>query len=234
MGGTYLPLHLSAIHKGNFGLPSEIFSESVFLLQSLCFSYLFPIRWTFRHGLQKNNLLYVVTDRTFFLFFLPYLLIDKRASLDLRLSLSSGLPSEFAYEDEHYVISASGSRADLLNIAVNLYEGELRYFFADHKNYYYLPMEDRAIHKSVGAFVERSARRQATKETCYERKQGLFLPEPEIIFAPVYKSAFRSEQQYALFDRQILTNECKLLEYASAVIRYAAAKINTKTREKMV
>ena len=160
--------------------------------------------------------------------------VDKRASLDLRLSLSSGLPSEFAYEDEHYVISASGSRADLLNIAVNLYEGELRYFFADHKNYYYLPMEDRAIHKSVGAFVERSARRQATKETCYERKQGLFLPEPEIIFAPVYKSAFRSEQQYALFDRQILTNECKLLEYASAVIRYAAAKINTKTREKMV
>ena len=138
--------------------------------------------------------------------------VDKRASLDLRLSLSSVLPSEFAYEDE----------------------GELRYFFADHKNYYYLPMEDRAIHKSVGAFVERSARRQATKETCYERKQGLFLPEPEIIFAPVYKSAFRSEQQYALFDRQILTNECKLLEYASAVIRYAAAKINTKTREKMV
>lgn len=160
--------------------------------------------------------------------------VDKRASLDLRLSLRSGLPSEFAYEDDHYVISASGSRADLLNIAVNLYEGELKYFFADHKNYYYLPMEDRAIHKSVGAFVERSARRQATKETCYERKQGLFLPEPEIIFAPVYKSAFRSEQQYALFDKQMLTNESKLLEYASAVIRYAAAKINTKTREKMV
>ena len=159
--------------------------------------------------------------------------VDKRASLDLRLSLSSGLPSEFAYEDEHYVISASGSRADLLNIAVNLYEGELRYFFADHKNYYYLPMEDRAIHRSVGEFVERSKRKPATRQNCYERRQGLFLPEPEIIFAPVLYREYKGDTMYAELREDMLEDGERLLGYGASVLRYLQSKINAQRKGKM-
>lgn len=62
---------------------------------------------------------------------------------------------------------------------------EARYFYANYKDYYYLPTEDRAIHKSVASFVEKEFRQKATKETCYTKKEALFLP----LFLPEKKSA---------------------------------------------
>ena len=35
------------------------------------------------------------------------------------------------------------------------------------KNYYYLPEQNCAIHKSVAAYVDKSRRTAATKNTCY-------------------------------------------------------------------
>lgn len=65
-----------------------------------------------------------------------------------------------------------------LALSVPLYEGELKYFYPDYQNYYYLIYEDRAIHKSVGQYVEKAARRQAAPKNCYTRVTGLFLPVP--------------------------------------------------------
>lgn len=67
----------------------------------------------------------------------------------------------------------SGAEAVLV---LPLYEGTLKYFFADYKNYYYLPKEDMAIHKSVAEFVDSSFRNKATAATCYTKKSGRFLP----------------------------------------------------------
>lgn len=64
-------------------------------------------------------------------------------------------------------------------LRVPLREGEARYFFEDYRNYFYLPAEDMAVHKSVGAFVEPSHRVKATRETCYVRKSGTFYPAPQ-------------------------------------------------------
>ena len=33
--------------------------------------------------------------------------------------------------------------------------------------YYYLPEEDSAVHKSVGIYVDKSRRKAATPQTCY-------------------------------------------------------------------
>ena len=38
-----------------------------------------------------------------------------------------------------------------------LLEGTLKYYYPDYKNYYYLPLEDEAVHKSVGVYVDRPA-----------------------------------------------------------------------------
>ena len=53
-----------------------------------------------------------------------------------------------------------------------------KYFYPDYQNYYYLIYEDHAIHKSVGQYVEKAARRQASPKNCYTRVPGLFLPVP--------------------------------------------------------
>ncbi|MBO4390871.1 MAG: ribonuclease H-like domain-containing protein [Lachnospiraceae bacterium] len=62
-------------------------------------------------------------------------------------------------------------------IRLSIYRGELKLFFRDYKNYYYLPLEDTAIHKKLGSLVDSAHRKPATKETCYQKKSGIFLPE---------------------------------------------------------
>ena len=61
-------------------------------------------------------------------------------------------------------------------LRVPLTQAELKYFYPNPEDYYYLPMEDEAIHKSVSSFVERSHRVQAKASTCYTRRSGVFIP----------------------------------------------------------
>lgn len=72
--------------------------------------------------------------------------------------------------------------------------GELKHFYKDYKNYYYLPAEDIAYHKSVSEFVDRSARVQATARTAYTKKTGTFVPvfsssgiNPDYLFRRSYE-----------------------------------------------
>lgn len=65
-----------------------------------------------------------------------------------------------------------------ISLAVPLCEQTLKHYFSDTKNYFYLPDEDRAVHKSVGIYVDRDHRLRATKDNCYARKSGVFLPCP--------------------------------------------------------
>ena len=46
-------------------------------------------------------------------------------------------------------------------------DGYCKIFYKDYKNYYYLPEQNCAIHKSVAAYVDKSRRTAATKNTCY-------------------------------------------------------------------
>lgn len=52
----------------------------------------------------------------------------------------------------------------------------LKYFFEQYRDYFYLPEEDHAIHKSVAQFVDPAFRKKATAATCYTKKEGCFMP----------------------------------------------------------
>lgn len=73
------------------------------------------------------------------------------------------VPAEFSNED--FSISVEYRRMD---VAVELKNGAVRYFFPDYQNYYYLPHEDKAIHKSVGIYVDSHFRQKAVYETAYQ------------------------------------------------------------------
>lgn len=64
---------------------------------------------------------------------------------------------------------------DLAKVKIPLLEGTLKYFYPDYKNYYYLPLEDEAVHKSVGKYVDASCREQAKASNCHKRVSGYFL-----------------------------------------------------------
>ena len=96
---------------------------------------------------------------------------------ELRLSLRTPVPVPVPVSSEAagFSVELYGSKAE---IHIPLRKRTLLHFFPDYKNYYYLPEEDRAVHKSVGQFVDSRFREQAKAENCYIRVRGVFLPCP--------------------------------------------------------
>ena len=112
-----------------------------------------------------------------------------------------------------------------INLCADLYEGELKYYYSDYKDYYYLPMEDKAIHKSVAEFVDRKFRKKATAKTCYQRVSGLFLPEPEPVFSPVLFREYKDKLCYVQFSKQLFDNKKLTEAYLRSVIKQLKLKI---------
>ena len=61
------------------------------------------------------------------------------------------------------------THTDHVYVRIPLYQGMARMYYLDYKNYFYLPAEDMAVHKSVAACVDPAYRKKATPETCYTR-----------------------------------------------------------------
>ena len=92
--------------------------------------------------------------------------------LDLCFESPCSVPVDFEAENGRVNMSLE---KNLLKFRIELYQGDLKFFYPNYKDYFYLPLEDTAVHKSVGEFVDKSARVRATAKTCYTRKSGLFV-----------------------------------------------------------
>jgi len=93
------------------------------------------------------------------------------------------------------------------------FQGELKYFYPNPSDYYYLPLEDCAMHKSVASFVEKEFRKKATAATCYTKKEGIFVP-----LALRTKKASRSSSEAQQKEAQTEVNAslpCFLPDYKS-------------------
>lgn len=83
-----------------------------------------------------------------------------------------------------------------------VFEGTLYYFFEDYKNYYYLPKEDQAIHKSVASYVDKEYRQPAKRENCYTKQTGLFLPQPTPRFTPAFRQEYHASLSWFLWKEE--------------------------------
>lgn len=137
--------------------------------------------------------------------------------LDLVYESPFSVPVEFQAENGRVCISAEGSR---LTCRVELYMGELKFFYSNYKDYYYLPFEDEAVHKSIGEYVEKDARVKATAKTCYTRKCSLFLPQYEELWTPVLLRDYKDKQAFVEYCPEMLTSDQTAAEYAGQLIRY--------------
>lgn len=86
---------------------------------------------------------------------------------------SLSLPNFFSSQTEWGDIAIDGQT---VTFQITPFCGELKHFYSDYKNYYYLPMEDMAIHQKVAQFVDSHHKKKATASTAYSRQTGLFLP----------------------------------------------------------
>ncbi|MBQ9990076.1 MAG: ribonuclease H-like domain-containing protein [Lachnospiraceae bacterium] len=103
-------------------------------------------------------------------------------------------------------------------LRVPVYNEEMKFFYSDYKNYYYLPEEDVAMHKSVASFVEKSHRIQATAATCYTRKFSSYLPQWDYVFEPFFKREYKSPLLFFELTEEFKTDRKAFSLYASHLL----------------
>lgn len=106
-------------------------------------------------------------------------------------TITGYFPVSLQTKQDHILYSFDSRR---IEISIPLYEGTLYHFYKDYKNYYYLPDEDMAVHKSVGIYVDPAHRQKATAANCYTKKSGSFLPLPKK-FTPESVPLFKKERK---------------------------------------
>lgn len=89
-----------------------------------------------------------------------------------------------------------------IKIKLPLYEGTLKFYYPDYKNYYYLPLEDEAVHKSVAVYTDTQHRQKATASTCYKKYNGIFVYAPDSCSLPLLKEDLRAKECYTFWPLQ--------------------------------
>ena len=146
----------------------------------------------------------------------------KRQELVLSLRFESELPVQVSYSANGCYFTGNGGNGVL---KVPLYEEEMKYYYSNYRDYYYLPEEDMAVHKSVAASVDPDHRRQATAATCYTRKVSAYLPQWEPMFTPFYKRSFRDRDYFFELTDEFKTSRQSFNDYASHVLQNMAIAV---------
>lgn len=143
----------------------------------------------------------------------------KTKVLDMKFRLRTKLPRELYLEDRYFVVSASGEDPLLFELCVPVQHDVCRMYFQNYKEYYYLPKDDTAIHKSVGEFVDKSNRVAATAKTCYIWEEADFIPAPTLDdrYGPLFYKTWKGDA-FLAFTPEMFENEAAAKDYAKAAL----------------
>ncbi len=108
-------------------------------------------------------------------------------------------------------------------LRVPIFDGELKYFYSNYKDYYYLPSEDIALHRSVAGFVDSQHRVRASAANCYTRKQSAYLPQWDGSFVPYYKPDYQSKKLYFELTDDMKRDRGAFTAYANQILQMLAA-----------
>ena len=79
---------------------------------------------------------------------------------------------------EFYIlVLITKSETFLLKLGEYLYTDDMKVFFDNYRDYFYIPDEDTAILKSLGALLPKGSYVKATKENCYQKVSGKFIKQ---------------------------------------------------------
>lgn len=111
----------------------------------------------------------------------------------------------------------------VVTLKIPIYEEELKYFYSNYHDYYYLPTEDVALHKSVAGFVDREHRVPASAANCYTRKVANYLPQWDVVFEPFFKRDYKSRELFFELTDEMKKNRQAFSDYAAHVLAMMAS-----------
>ena len=144
----------------------------------------------------------------------------KRKELIMTLVLDQPLPKLVFTNAAGCYFRGEGYEASL---KVPIYEEELKYFYSNYQDYYYLPTEDIALHKSVAGFVDREHRIPASAANCYTRKFSSYLPQWDVVFKPFFKRDYKSRELFFELTDDLKRNRQAFADYASHILGMMAS-----------
>jgi len=140
-----------------------------------------------------------------------------KSEVYMKLVLPISLPGQLSGNEEGMFFKVLGNEATL---KVPLYETELKYFYSNYKEYYYLPKEDMAVHKSLAEFVDKNYREKAKPENCYTKKEGQYLMEWDLVFAPFFKRDYSDKSFFFDLNENMKKSRFAMSLYACHVVAH--------------
>ena len=107
-----------------------------------------------------------------------------------------------SFEELFLSVSLSGNT---IRVVAPFYKCSAYYYYQNYKDYYYLPLENMAVHKSLGASVDKQYREPATKDNARQIHSGPFLPQISDVITPAFR--FHYNDRMSLFECHCLKEE---------------------------
>lgn len=136
-------------------------------------------------------------------------------TLKIEFEIVSSVSKPILYKLDNIRLYVNDSHG---TISIDIYEGELKHYYDNYKDYYYLPAEDKAIHKSVAAYVDKDFKEKAKTSTSYTRKTGSFVPQYEPMITPYFKQNYRDKITFLEVHTDFLLRENQLEQYVSHLL----------------
>ncbi len=108
---------------------------------------------------------------------------------------------------------------DMGKLRIPIFRGELKHYFPNYKDYYYLPDEDTAIHSSVAAFARAENRVRANASNCYTRASGRFLPQFSPFQVPEYRKSEKDKALFLKLDEKIAKDKSFWNQYLNHILQ---------------
>lgn len=151
---------------------------------------------------------------------LPFTSYDGQDGKEMIITLENDyiVPKRVSYQFKDFYITI---HKNTTKIRIPIYDGELKYFYENYKDYFYLPAEDMAVHKSVATFVDKQYRERAKASTCYTRKSGSFLPQLNTIMNPTFKLDYKDKISYFELTNDFMESDVMLRRYVNHIFEQA-------------
>lgn len=122
---------------------------------------------------------------------------DEQLILHFIFSKEIPLPRRITATHNGIYLNAIGCTGTLY---IPIYKETLKHYFNDYQNYYYLPLEDIAIHKSVATYVENQNKIKATKRNCYIKKNDNYIICPSVDNVDLFKKEYNDKIYFQSVD----------------------------------
>ncbi len=135
----------------------------------------------------------------------------------ININITNSIPRRISQGANNILITGLHNNA---TITLPIIDDTLKFFFKDYKDYYYLPIEDKAIHKSVATYVDKDYREKATKANCYIKKHSKYVMQIKDTVVYGYRYNHNDKITYIDIDDSLLNDIDMLTKYSKHILNY--------------